>query len=112
MFQMMKFLYVGLIFICSSIKSLENPFGEVTSYFTVSKVTEELPVVGECSPSLIWILAKHGARDPDPSLVAKMRKIIPKLRDDLVKAWIDGRGHMLEKDISEMKHWNAEAIMF
>ena len=111
MCQRKKTSLLGLVLILPCIKSLINsPFAEVTSYFTVPKVIDQLPEAGECSPSMIWILNKHGARSPVLSRLNKMKTILPNLRDEIVKAWEEGKGNMLEKDVMMMKQWNSSSL--
>ena len=94
----------------SSGKMKESPLGEVTSYFTVFDVMDQLPEAGECSPSMIWMLHKHGSRNPSIERLTKMKTTLPDLMDKVVQAWEQGNGTMLEKDIEIMKQWNSSSL--
>ena len=90
--------------------SVENPFGITTSYFTVMDIIKDLPSVDGCTPATMWMLARHGSRNPDIGILTNMKEKLPELRDKMVKAWEEGRGSMLEKDIGYMKKWNGTLL--
>ena len=87
-----------------------NPFGIITSYFTVTDIIKKMPDVDGCSPALMWMLARHGSRNPDDDTLTKMTKDLPKLRDELLFAWKEGRGSMLKKDVVMIEKCNFDRL--
>ena len=88
----------------------ENPFGITTSYFTVTDIIKDIPSVDGCSPATMWMLARHGTRNPNLGTLTKMKEELPDLRDEMVKAWEEGRGSMLKETIVSMKKWNVTLL--
>ena len=85
-----------------------DKFGTKTSYFNVANTDDETLEVEGCSPVMIWILARHGTRNPGDDNILKMADELPRLRDEIVTAWQEGRGNMLEKDIIRMIEWSFD----
>jgi len=85
-----------------------DKFGTKTSYFKVANTDDGVLEVDGCSPSMIWILARHGTRNPGDDDILMMEEELPRLRDEIVTAWQEGRGSMLEEDIIRMIEWSFD----
>ena len=85
-----------------------DPFGTKTSYFKVANNNEEVLQVDGCSPAVFWILARHGTRNPGDEDILMMEDELPRLRDEIVTAWQEGRGSMREEDIIRMIEWSFD----
>ena len=65
----MKLLFfISLCFsqslISAELSGTGDPFGTKTSYFKVANTDDGVLEVDGCSPAMIWILARHGTRNP------------------------------------------------
>ena len=111
-------LFVICLILAAKVNSLQireefgsgNSFGILTSYFTVTDIIKDIPDVDGCSPALMWTLARHGSRNPDDVFLTKIKKDLPKLRDELLCAWKEGRGSMLKKDIVVIEKYNIDRL--
>ena len=86
----------------------QDTFGTKTSYFKVANNDDGALEVEGCSPAMIWILARHGTRNPGDDDILMMADELPRLRDEIVTAWQEGRGNMLEEDIIRMIEWSFD----
>ena len=103
-------LFISLCFSQSLITAQlsGDPFGTKTSYFKVANTDDEVLEVDGCSPAMIWILARHGTRNPDDAHILMMASDLPRLRDAIVTAWQEGIGYMEEEDIIRMIEWSFD----
>jgi len=81
-------------------------FGSKTSYFKVANFDDTPVEVEGCSPALVWILARHGTRNPGDDDILEMGEKLPVLRDLIVEAWLDNKGSLTEADIIKLEEWS------
>ena len=102
-----------LIFLCFSQSLITaqlsgDPFGTKTSYFKVANTDDGVLEVDGCSPAMIWILARHGTRNPGDDDILMMAENLPRLQDEIITAWQEGRGNMEEEDIIKLIEWTFD----
>ena len=61
-----------------------------------------------CQPALVWILARHGTRNPGDDDILEMAERLPALRDDIVAAHQAGAGGLGEEEILKMIEWSFD----
>ena len=103
--------YFPAIFACVTIlqcvgcQITGDPFCTKNSYLRVHDADSSVDVAG-CSPALVWILARHGTRNPGDDDILEMKEQLPGLRDKVVLAWEEGRGDISEEDILRFLDWS------
>ena len=61
-----------------------------------------------CSVGLVWLLARHGTRNPSSEDMQAMATRLPKLRDNIVAAWEDGITGLDSKQVEALRVWRWE----
>merc|ERR1712127_513563 len=80
-------------------EALAKRFADRTSY-TYMQNNDTSPVVLEgCSPVLLYVVARHGARIPSDDLLVQMQVDLLVIRDRLVAAWLEGGGELNEQEV-------------
>jgi len=87
-------------------EGLGENFASKTSYFKVANNDESPIEVEGCSPELVWMLVRHGTRNPADFEILEMEEKLPPLRDQIVQSWLDGKGSMAEEDIIKLEEWS------
>merc|ERR1712012_627562 len=66
--------------------SAQKPgFASKTSYLAISKdANNSLALPPSCSVGSLWLLARHGTRNPGSKDKQKMETLLPRLRDKIV----------------------------
>lgn len=49
-------------------------------------------LTANCQPAQIWMVVRHGTRNPSAKVIRKMRTLLPKVRDNILEAHKDGKG--------------------
>ena len=61
-----------------------------------------------CEPVLLWVLARHGTRNPGDDDILEMAERLPALRDEIVAAHQGGAGGLGEEDITRLVEWSFD----
>ena len=61
-----------------------------------------------CSPGLVWLLARHGTRNPSSYDMQKMPTRLPNLRDNILAAWEAGQTGLDSAQADALKEWRWE----
>ena len=61
-----------------------------------------------CSPGLVWLLARHGTRNPSLADMQEMASSLPKLRDNILAAWEDGQAGLDPEQAEALREWRWE----
>lgn len=76
----------------------------------------------DCTPNKIWMLVRHGTRNPSVKLIKRMRERLPQIRDlilktasglqenirDSLKKW---EIHITDKDQKQLTHEGEEEML-
>ena len=61
-----------------------------------------------CSPRLVWLLARHGTRNPSLDDMEEMETSLPKLRDNILAAWQNEQTRLDLKQVEALREWRYE----
>lgn len=63
-----------------------------------------------CSARQLWILSRHGTRNPGTKEMEKMQSELPKLRDSILLNHYEGnKGSLCQDDLDNLKDWKFSA---
>ena len=58
-----------------------------------------------CSVGSLWLLARHGTRNPGSKDKQKMETLLPRLRDKIVAAWGAGESGLQSEQVEALRGW-------
>ena len=61
-----------------------------------------------CSLGLVWLLARHGTRNPSLADMKEMATSLPKLRENILAAWEDGKTGLDSEKVEALREWRWE----
>ena len=85
-------------------------FGTKTSYFARANTNDSAPEVEGCEQETLWMLARHGTRNPGDDDILEMGERLPGLRDQVVSAWEAGLSSLEEEDIIRLTQWTFNLV--
>jgi len=92
-----------------SAKAQKPGFASKTSYLAISKeVNTSQVLLPHCSLGLVWLLARHGTRNPSLDDMQEMATSLPKLRDNILSAWEAGRTGLDIEQVEALRGWRWE----
>ncbi|XP_021966379.1 multiple inositol polyphosphate phosphatase 1 [Folsomia candida] len=59
-----------------------------------------------CTPIQIWMVVRHGTRNPSAKVIRKIINLLPNVRDQIVKAHENGVGTLCPSDLDALKKWS------
>ena len=63
-----------------------------TGYAAVQNDDDSLLQADGCEgPQFVWMVARHGTRNPSAAAIASMRRVLPKIRDQIVSNHQEGK---------------------
>ena len=57
---------------------------------------------------MVWLLARHGTRNPSIGDMQEMVTSLPKLRDNIVAAWEAGQSELDSEQVKALREWSWE----
>ena len=60
---------------------------------------------------MVWVLARHGTRNPSAGDITDMSTDLVEFRDKMVMAWEEGRGSLTEEDIDKLLAWSFDLTL-
>ncbi|XP_052758193.1 multiple inositol polyphosphate phosphatase 1-like [Galleria mellonella] len=85
-------------------------FGGKTLYDDVRGDIRDITDLKGCVPTSVWILARHGTRNPSSYDVRHMMETA-KLKEEILNCYYKGRGQMCAEDISNLYNWKWNETM-
>ena len=74
---------------------MTNPYrlgATKTGYAAVQNDDDSLLEEEGCEgPQFVWMVARHGTRNPSAAAIASMRRILPKIREQIVSNHQEGK---------------------
>ena len=62
----------------------------------------------QCSLGLVWLLARHGTRNPSLGDMQEMATSLPKLRDNILASWEAGLTGLDTEQVKALRDWRWE----
>lgn len=89
-----------------------DPFCTKTSYLNVvSDKDVDMLDMETCDPVVLWVLARHGTRNPTEGDIIAFSTDLVELRDKMVMAWEEGKGGLTEEDIDKLLAWSFDITL-
>ncbi|KAM3962683.1 multiple inositol polyphosphate phosphatase 1-like [Aphomia sociella] len=85
-------------------------FGSKTLYDDVRGDIRDVPEIEGCKPMSLWVLARHGARNPSVYDCNNMMDVM-KLKDEILNSHAAGQGEMCAQDIDNIRSWKWNDTM-
>uniref|UniRef100_A0A0K2SY60 Multiple inositol polyphosphate phosphatase 1 n=2 Tax=Lepeophtheirus salmonis TaxID=72036 RepID=A0A0K2SY60_LEPSM len=85
----------------------ENPydyFSTKTSYFAV-RSTDDIRLPRGCNVNRLWILARHGTRNPGDDSIIEIAKEGPRIQKEIIKKSSQSKGKICTLDMIDFKDW-------
>ena len=54
---------------------------------------------------MLWLLARHGTRNPSTKDMRELKEVLPDIRDEVMNAWEQGKGEIDNSTIEKLKQW-------
>ncbi|XP_076234196.1 multiple inositol polyphosphate phosphatase 1 [Calliopsis andreniformis] len=68
--------------------------------------------VPNCHPVQIWMLTRHGTRNPNEKEITNMKKYLPELQRNIIQNYEKhGSSRLCEKDIENLKRWRMNSSL-
>ena len=94
-----------------------------TGYFAVENADDTPITEAGCGEraQFVWMLARHGTRNPSSAAISSMQRLLPKIRDQIIGNYQQGdnamslrnvecndsgRGSLCDQDILNLEMWN------
>ncbi|CAH0398511.1 unnamed protein product [Chilo suppressalis] len=85
-------------------------FSSKTPYDTVRGDIRDYPVPENCSAVTVWLLNRHGNRNPGDDDTDAM-KVIAGLKDEIVDSFNAGKSKLCAQDVDDFKRWKWNETM-
>ncbi|XP_028177744.1 multiple inositol polyphosphate phosphatase 1-like [Ostrinia furnacalis] len=79
-------------------------FSSKTPYDAVRGDIRDYPTPPNCKAVALWSLNRHGNRNPDESVIGRMRAVA-NLQHEIVSSHHEGKGQLCAQDIEDLKRW-------
>ena len=82
--------------------------GQLILVSVEKEVNTSQVLLPHCSLGLVWLLARHGTRNPSLDDMQEMATSLPKLRDNILSAWEAGRTGLDIEQVEALRGWRWE----
>lgn len=70
---------------------------------------DDSPVTfNSCSPQKIWMMIRHGTRNPSQKVIRRMRERLPILQDAIVKNAAENKTLLCDEEAANLANWSTE----
>ncbi|GLH15193.1 Multiple inositol polyphosphate phosphatase 1 [Gryllus bimaculatus] len=79
-----------------------------TPYRFIVNKDDSPPTYEGCSPEKIWLVVRHGTRNPSHKVIRKMRERLPILQNAIMKNAAKNRTSLCDEEIALLSTWSTE----
>ena len=84
---------------------MKCPRHQLTMISFKNEVNNSQVLLPHCSPRQVWLLARHGARNPSLDDMEEMETSLPKLRDNILAAFDNEQSGLDTEQVEALREW-------